>query len=163
MKKRKVFLKYLIAVFLLSNVSFINSEIMQIKNILNFHTDNIKELNLNRKNFDSDTGIKEVQMLKGADQAEAFYYFNMAKAYQQDKLFDKAIENYNLAINANPELEGAYNMLGLIYAEKGDYKNSVEVFKKYLNFSDSSEEEEVIKQFINKLKEQNIKSPVLIK
>ena len=157
MKKRKIFIKYLIPVVLLSYMSFVGSQIMQIKSKLNFHNNNIKELNLTGKSFDSDTGVKDVQLLKGTDQIEAFYYINMAKAYQQDKLTDKAIESYELAINANPELDSAYSSLGLIYAEKGDYKNSVKVFKKYLKFSGNSEEDELIRQFINKINTQHLK------
>ena len=64
---------------------------------------------------------------------------------------EKAIESYKLAIAANPDLGAAYSQLGLIYAEKGDYKNSIKIFKKYLNFSNNPEEEALVKEFINKL------------
>jgi tetratricopeptide (TPR) repeat protein len=128
MKTVKYFLKALIFVFLLSNVSFVKS-----------------------KAADFDINIKPVKVLQEGDQADAFYYFNMAKAYEQDKSIEKAIESYKLAIKANPNLGSAYSQLGLIYAEKGDYKNSIEIFKKYLNFSDSPEEEELVRQFITQM------------
>lgn len=128
-----------------------NTEIKQLKNKLAIHDKNIKDLTLNQKPVDFELNVKAIQLLKDDEQTEAFYYFNMAKAYQHDKAIDKAIENYKLAIQANPDLSAAYSQLGLIYAEKGDYKDSIELFKKYLSLSDNPEEEELIKQFINKM------------
>ena len=131
MKTGKYLLGCLIILFLLTNVSFVRAQ--------------MTEANTHIKN------IKNVKIVKEDNQAESLYYFNMAKAYEKEKNIDKAIENYKLAIKTNPDLGAAYSNLGLIYAEKGDYKNSIELFKKYLNFSNNPEEESSIKEFISKI------------
>lgn len=95
--------------------------------------------------------IKSVKSVQEDNHTESLYYFNMAKAYEQEKSLDKAIENYKLAIKTNPNLETAYSNLGLIYAEKGDYKNSIDIFRKYLNFSNTPADEALVKEFINKM------------
>ena len=128
MKTRKCLLKSFVFAFLLSNIALVKAEIA---------------------NFD--TNIKEVKAVTVDNQADSLYYLNMAKVYEQENSIDKAIESYKLAIAANPDLEAAYSQLGLIYAEKGDYKNSIKIFKKYLNFSNNPEEEALVKEFINKL------------
>ncbi|OGH99770.1 MAG: hypothetical protein A2039_06785 [Candidatus Melainabacteria bacterium GWA2_34_9] len=128
MKIRKYVLKSFILAFLLSNIALVKAEIA---------------------NFD--TNIKAVKTVTADNQADSLYYLNMAKAYEQENSIDKAIESYKLAIAANPDLEAAYSQLGLIYAEKGDYKNSIKIFKKYLNFSNNPEEEALVKEFIDKL------------
>ena len=129
MKIGKHFLKSLIFTVLLVNIACVKAE-----------------------TGDIDMNIKAIKAIQENNQAESLYYFNMAKAYEKEKSVDKAIESYKLAIKENPDLGSAYSSLGLIYAEKGDYKNSIEIFKKYLNFSSDPEEEELIKQFINKMK-----------
>jgi len=131
MKTGKYLFGCLIIAFLLTNISFVKAQISNSDS-------NIK-------------AIKTVKVVKEDNQAESLYYFNIAKAYEQEKSIDKAIANYKLAIKTNPNLGAAYSNLGLIYAEKGDYKNSIEVFKKYLNFSNNPEEEASIKEFINKI------------
>ena len=128
MKIRKCLLKSFIFAFLLSNIALVKAEIA---------------------NFD--TNIKEVKAVTADNQADSLYYLNMARAYEQENSIEKAIESYKLAIAANPDLGAAYSQLGLIYAEKGDYKNSIKIFKKYLNFSNNPEEEALVKEFINKL------------
>jgi len=128
MKIRKCLLKSFIFAFLLSNIALVKAEIA---------------------NFD--TNIKEVKAVTADNQADSLYYLNMARAYEQENSIEKAIESYKLAIAANPDLGAAYSQLGLIYAEKGDYKNSIKIFKKYLNFSNNPEEEALVKEFITKL------------
>jgi len=128
MKTRKCLLKSFVFAFLLSNIALVKAEIA---------------------NFD--TNIKEVKAVTVDNQADSLYYLNMAKVYEQENSIDKAIESYKLAIAANPDMGAAYSQLGLIYAEKGDYKNSIKIFKKYLNFSNNPEEEALVKEFINKL------------
>lgn len=128
MKTGKYLLKSIILTFLLANTAFVKAG-----------------------TGDIDMNIKAIKAVQENNQAESLYYFNMAKAYEQEKAIDKAIESYKLAIKENPDLGSAYSSLGLIYAEKGDYKNSIKIFKKYLNFSSDPEEEELIKQFINKM------------
>jgi len=127
-KSRKCLLTLLCFAFLLSSIALVKAEIA---------------------NFDPN--IKAVKKVTEDNHAESLYYLNMAKAYEQENAVDKAIESYKLAIAANPDLGTAYSQLGLIYAEKGDYKNSIKIFKKYLNFSNNPEEEELVKQFVDKL------------
>jgi len=128
MKTGKCLFGCLIIAFLLTNVSFVRAQMAN-----------------------SDPNIKPVKLVQEDNQAESLYYFNMAKAYEQEKSIDKAIESYKLAIKTNPDLGAAYSNLGLIYAEKGDYKNSIAVLKKYLNFSSNPEEEALVKEFISKM------------
>jgi len=130
MKSGKYFLGCLITSFLFINIYYVNAQISNSK---------------------AKTNNKTVKALQEDNYAESFYYFNIAKAYEQENSIDKAIVNYKLAIKTNPCLGAAYSNLGLIYAEKGDYKNSIDVFKKYLNFSNNLEEEASIKEFINKI------------
>jgi len=137
MKRGKFFLRFLFFAILLGNISFVKGENMEFDA-------NIKE-------------VKAVKLIQEDKQADALYYFSMAKAYEQEKAIEKAIESYKLAIRTNPDLGAAYSQLGLIYAEKGDYKNSIEIFKKYLNLSNNPEEEELVKQFINKMSTLNKK------
>ena len=128
MKIKKYLLNSFVFTFLLSNIALVKAEMT---------------------NFD--TNIKEVKAVTADNQADSLYYLNMARAYEQENSIEKAIESYKLAIAANPDLGAAYSQLGLIYAEKGDYKNSIKIFKKYLNFSNNPEEEALVKEFINKL------------
>ncbi|HBG48308.1 MAG TPA: hypothetical protein DDW90_02130 [Cyanobacteria bacterium UBA9971] len=128
MKIKKYLLNSFVFTFLLSNIALVKAEMT---------------------NFD--TNIKEVKTVTEDNQAESLYYLNMAKAYEQENSIEKAIESYKLAIAANPDLGTAYSQLGLIYAEKGDYKNSIKVFKKYLNFSNNPEDEALVKEFVDKL------------
>lgn len=83
--------------------------------------------------------------------AEALKYFNKAKVYQEKKSIDQAIENYKLAIKTDPEMLAAYSQLGLIYAENGDYENSIKVFREYMRLTDNEEEKRLVKQFIDKM------------
>lgn len=134
-----------------------DAEINMLKNKLADNEKNIKnvsEVTVQKNSPEDEAALKAVKLMKEDEQSKALYYFNMAKAYQQDKSIEKAIENYKLAIKENPDLGAAYSQLGIIYAEKGDYRNSIDIFNKYLslNLTKNPEERELIRNFVNKMK-----------
>jgi|GEM_PF-3857043 len=95
--------------------------------------------------------LRAVQLLKENKESEEYYYFNMAKAYEEQKKYEKAIENYKFAINSNPAYTPAYGALGLVYAVLGQYKNSINVFEKYHALSNNPEEKNLISEFIREI------------
>lgn len=99
----------------------------------------------------TDGNLKNVGDVKEKDIDEAFSYFAKAKDFEKENKPEKAIENYKLAVKLNPSFLEAYGNLGIIYAEKGDYKNSSDSFKKYLSLTDDPEEKKLVKQFIEKM------------
>lgn len=53
-------------------------------------------------------------------------------AYQRGDM-DRAIENYEMAINVNPNYEGVYNNCGLAHLQKRDYDRAIENFNKAID------------------------------
>lgn len=51
---------------------------------------------------------------------------------------DKEIEDYNKAIELDLNFVETYNNLGVTYAEKGDYKEAFENFRKYVEFANKN-------------------------
>lgn len=98
-----------------------------------------------------DINVKEVGDVKEKDIEKALSYFNKAKNYQNENAVDKAVTNYKLAIKSNPDFLEAYGNLGIIYAEKGDYKKSTNVLKKYLKLANNPEEKKLVKEFTEKM------------
>ncbi|MDD3014827.1 MAG: tetratricopeptide repeat protein, partial [Candidatus Gastranaerophilales bacterium] len=95
--------------------------------------------------------MKAIQYLKEDKPNSAIFYFNLGKSYCDKKNYSKAIENYNLALVNNPDYKNAYRELGFVYAQTGDYTNSVRNLKNYLKFSNNIKEQELVRQFISKL------------
>ena len=128
----------------------------KIKNYSERKNEDLRNLSL-KSIFFRDSNIKEVKDKKEAKKSEKkegdkdLFYFSKANEYQEKKNIDKAIENYKLALKENPEMLSAYGRLGIIYAEKGDYKNSIDAFKNYLRLTDSPEEKKLVQEFINKM------------
>ena len=104
-------------------------------------------LNVNSANI-LNNAVKYLKEEKGTS---SIFYFNLARAYQDAKDFPRAIENYKLALDNNPDFGKAYCQLGLAYAETGDYENSLKSFKNYLKYTNNSEEVDVVRGFIAKL------------
>lgn len=65
----------------------------------------------------------------------AFYNLG-ATIYFRQKNYDKAIEAFMGAINAKPDYDKAYNMLGRSYFEKKDYRSSEMALQKAIELND---------------------------
>ena len=96
--------------------------------------------------------LRTVQLLSENEDTEGYYYFNLAKAYEEEKNYKKAIENYRLAVGANSNYIPAYGNLGLIYTEIGNYDSAIKIFEKYIELSDNLEEKRILKEFIRKIR-----------
>jgi tetratricopeptide (TPR) repeat protein len=57
-------------------------------------------------------------------------YTNRGDAYNHKGQYDRAIEDYNKAIQLNPNLAVAYNNRGVAYADKGQYGKAISDFQK---------------------------------
>lgn len=64
-----------------------------------------------------------------------------AKLYIQQKNYDKALEVLQKEIQKNPNSDQGYYLMGVVYSEKGDYKNMVQSFDKSLSISKTYEKE----------------------
>jgi tetratricopeptide (TPR) repeat protein len=51
--------------------------------------------------------------------------------YQDRQIFDRAIEEYNKAVELDPSFGRAWNNLGGLYAQMGVYDKAIECFKRY--------------------------------
>jgi|GEM_PF-3411333 len=78
-------------------------------------------------------------------------YFNIAKAYQDAKDYQEAINNFKHAITLNTSFGSAYKELGLIYLQMGDYNNAGNSLKKCLYHSNNPKEQEVLRNFISNI------------
>ena len=59
-------------------------------------------------------------------------YFNFGVVYARDGQFQKAINNYRLALNQNPNYNQAWFNMGLAYERLGDSQTSTLCFKEFL-------------------------------
>lgn len=130
-----------------------NSEIDEFKNLIANYKQKIEDLSLKLTSADNEQKVylKAVEYLKKDNSNSAKIYYNLAKAYYDEKNYSAAMQNYNLALSMNPELTGIYRDLGIIYAETGKYQDSINNFNKYLKYLNNPQEEIVIRRFISKL------------
>lgn len=64
-----------------------------------------------------------------------------AKLYIQQKNWDKAIEVLEKEVEKNPKSDEGYQLLGMVYAEKGDFDQMVQAYDKSLAISNKFEKE----------------------
>jgi len=70
-------------------------------------------------------------VLQSAGEFLGSKYFDRAAELAKQSRFNESINNYRRAAQASPQLiVVAYNEIGLIYAQQGDYSKSVEAFQK---------------------------------
>ena len=69
------------------------------------------------------------------DKARAGVHFKKGVSYQEKGQWDKAIAEYNKAIELNPEYSKAYNNRGLAYADKGQYDQAISDYTKAIELS----------------------------
>jgi|GEM_PF-3771313 len=60
---------------------------------------------------------------------DAEAYLTIGNAYAHKGQYDKAIENYNKAIQLNPNLAEAYYNRGVAYKHKGQYDKAISDFQ----------------------------------
>ncbi len=96
--------------------------------------------------------LRVAELFKENKETQCYYYYNIARAYEEQGNYSKALENYKTAIGPDCKCNPAYLNIGLIYAKIGRYDNSKENFLKYIEFCDNSEEKKLIGEFIEKMK-----------
>jgi tetratricopeptide (TPR) repeat protein len=72
-----------------------------------------------------------------------------AKLYIQQKNYDKALIELKKEIEANPNSDEGYYLLGTVYAEKEDYDKMIESYNKSLSISNQFEKEINISKKVN--------------
>ncbi|HAO21509.1 MAG TPA: hypothetical protein DCQ37_14195 [Desulfobacteraceae bacterium] len=70
---------------------------------------------------------------KYIDNSRIFFFRAKAQYYLKD--YDKAIADYNKAIELNPNLDSAYNNRGFIYDENGDYDKAIADYNKAIELN----------------------------
>jgi len=82
------------------------------------------------KILDATNTIKELEELKQKHPDKSLIYEKLAWVYAKEKNFQKAIENYLIAVKINPNSYSAYNNLGNIMFLTGNKQQAVEFYKK---------------------------------
>jgi len=77
--------------------------------------------------------------------------YNVGEIYFGNNNSDGAIKYYRIASEIKPGWAVPYVKLGYAYLNKGDIKNAVDSFKKFLEIDNSSPEAETIKEIIKSL------------
>ncbi len=80
---------------------------------------------------------KEKQEVKVNPTENLTAYQWFSKGYDADnlKLYDKAIEYYQKAININPKYVEAYNNMGIIYSKQGNDNKALEMYEKAISIN----------------------------
>ena len=85
------------------------------------------------KNWDELIPIcTEIIELERSPHDKAFAYYNRGLAYYYKGDFDRAIEDFNKALELDPNYIGAHYNRGLAYYYKGDFDRAIEDFNKAL-------------------------------
>jgi len=58
-------------------------------------------------------------------------HYHLASYYDSNKMFDKAMEKYERALNLDPNYGYALNSFAYMYSDIGNYEKSIEYFKRY--------------------------------
>jgi len=58
-------------------------------------------------------------------------HFELAQYYDSNEIFDKAIEEYEKALDLDPNYGYALNSFAYMYSDLGEYEKSIEYFKRY--------------------------------
>jgi tetratricopeptide (TPR) repeat protein len=82
-------------------------------------------------------------------------YINLGGIYYQLQAWDRAIEQFQTAVNLKPDLPNAYYNLGFAYWQKGDLQNAQAALERVKNLvADNKENLDRINEDLEKLKEQ---------
>src|ERR1700693_5975196 len=74
---------------------------------------------------DYDTRIKSCSEIIRGNPSDAIAYHNRGTAHQLKGTLDRAIADFDKAIELQPNYASAYNSRGLVYATKGDYTHAL--------------------------------------
>ncbi len=77
--------------------------------------------------------------------------YNVAEINFNNMKTDEAIKYYEMAIKIKPTWGPPYKQNGYAYLNKGDMKNAVKMFKKFLEIDPNSQDAAIIKQVIKSL------------
>lgn len=66
---------------------------------------------------------------------DAEAYYNRGIAYDNKGEYDRAIADYNKALEINPRHAGAYNNRGLAYYSKGEYDHAIADYNKAIEIN----------------------------
>ena len=58
-------------------------------------------------------------------------HYDLASYYDSDEMFDKAIKEYEKALELDPNYGYALNSFAYMYSDMGEYEKSIEYFKRY--------------------------------
>jgi serine/threonine protein kinase/DNA-binding SARP family transcriptional activator len=58
-------------------------------------------------------------------------HYHLASSYDSNEMFDKAIEEYERALDLDPNYGYALNSFAYMYSDMGEYEKSIEYFKRY--------------------------------
>ncbi len=87
------------------------------------------------KILDALNTIKELEELKQKYPNKSIIYEKLAWVYAKERNFQKAVENYLIAIKLNPNSYSAYNNLGNIMFLTGNRQKAVEFYKKSIEIN----------------------------
>ncbi len=85
--------------------------------------------------------LNKISELESSKWADTKVLYGIAKAFYDNKQFDKAKEKLEKALNLNPENEAALVLLGKIYFDEDDFEKSKNIF---LTFPKTTENPEVL-------------------
>lgn len=80
---------------------------------------------------DPEKGFRVFEKLATKYPKEKWAHFYLGTGYSQKEQYHKAIEEYNKALELDPNWGIALNVLAFAYAEIGDYAQAIECFERY--------------------------------
>lgn len=95
----------------------------------------------NRGNVTAAIDYYEQSLRNGSDRfnlsKRVATYNNLAAAYADQKLYDKEIEQYEKAVEIDPQFYYSYYNMGLSYEERGQYDNAQIAYKKTIDINEN--------------------------
>lgn len=85
---------------------------------------------------------------------DAAVAYNVAEILFNGGMTDEAIEYYSLAASLKPDMPIYYSKLGYAYLNKGDFKQAIENFEKFIKLAPDDPQVPTIKSMVDDLKQQ---------
>lgn len=102
-----------------------------------------------------DDALPHLRHLVDVDRVESPEILNTYGLFLLDEgNFDKAEEIFRHTIAVAPDFDSPYGNLGLIFEERGAYRQAIEAFQEFVNLTDDAEEREEAKERIRLLRKQ---------
>ncbi|MCH8320673.1 MAG: tetratricopeptide repeat protein [Acidobacteria bacterium] len=79
------------------------------------------------------TSVAVASSLQASVEMRAIVHFFRGANFQRDKELNEAIDQYKQALKLDDQFAEAYNNLGTVYFEKGDYGKATEFYEKALD------------------------------